>query len=114
MGGVPYPWNRNAHVVVHPGNNHWIVLPCLATTIIIHKVDSKAAEETEIIECKGTLKYLKINVITCFPSYKVLGFKKPLLVQLFSYKMFDQGYLVVVFFCFSFDFLCPHCLSQLD
>ena len=34
--------------LVHPGNNHWIVLPCLGTPIIIHKVDSKAAEETRI------------------------------------------------------------------
>ena len=31
----------------------------------------------------------------------MLVFQKPLLVQLFSYKIFDQGHVVV--FCFSFD-----------
>ena len=40
--------------------------------------------------------------MTCFHSYVVLVFQKPLLVQLFLYKMFDQGYVVV--FCFSFDY----------
>ena len=65
------------------------------------------------MKCKETLQYLKIKVITCFNSYIVLVFQKPLLVQIFSYKIFDQGY--VHFFCFSFDyFLCPRCLSQFD
>ena len=32
----------------------------------------------------------------------MLVFQKPLLVQLFSYKIFDQGYVLV--FCFSFDY----------
>ena len=88
--------------LVHPGNNHWIVLPCLATTITNIKLTQRPQRRPENSKCKETLQYLKIKVITCFHSYIVLVFQKPLLIQIFSYQMFDQGY--VVGFGFSFHY----------